>query len=118
MNEEEIIEILKSPLLKSDGYERHQRAIDGLLDLYQKEKEKNYEQSNIIFCLKAENTALKIRLDAIKGVDALDVISKDKIKAKIEEYKKAKDKFDFASVMYDKVNLVVYVLEELLKEEE
>lgn len=38
MSEEEAIEILKSTLLKDDGYERHQKAIDTILELVEKQQ--------------------------------------------------------------------------------
>ena len=44
MSEEEIIDILKSPLLKSDGYERHQKAIERFIIPIPTRKRKEHEK--------------------------------------------------------------------------
>lgn len=66
-----------------------------LLELYNKEKEKNFKRSDMIFCLKAENTKLKNRNKELEEENETlnwyfknqkqNLIHKDKIKEKIEE---------------------------------
>ena len=97
MSEEEIKEIIKIldkfitehklfNIKHSDGLEV---AIEGIIDLYNKEKEKNEK-------LELENEELKeekvkrswVHIKENGEVEPLFYISEDKIKAKIEEYKK------------------------------
>ena len=81
MNEEEIIKILSDEIVALNvGHEKYEEAVEGLLDLYQKEKEKNKE--------------LQIYMKEYlipKSTINLVYISKDKIINKAEEYKKMLD---------------------------
>lgn len=107
MNEEEIMDIIKGKLLMikrmleeddNDGhasaYEMQSEdfeAIQGLLKLYNKEKEKNKEHKTRIRNLECKIIRQKEQISGLRSkyhVDAWledDYISKDKIKAKIEE---------------------------------
>ena len=97
MNEEEIIELVKKEITNTYS-EGKAKALQGLLDLYNKEKEKNKELE-IIACgikaLEANSASDEIyyligKTGFLKGeykhlLD--DYISKDKIKQKIEYYR-------------------------------
>lgn len=101
MNEKEIIDELKVFGEQEKKY-KYGKVILGLLDLYQKEKEKNkeLEERNTDLLLKLEmKKVLFIRKDKVtkkllselyirKDELEKDYISKDKIKAKIEEIDK------------------------------
>lgn len=62
MTEEEAIDVFKSPLLKDDGYERHQMAIETILDLYNKQKEEIEECETRLQEEINENCKLKYEL--------------------------------------------------------
>lgn len=87
LSEEEIIKILKDTisLFNNDTHcfthsdNERVEAIKGLLDLYNKEKEKNKKLNNLIYT--------KLKLNIIEnGICQIDYISKDKIKEKIKYY--------------------------------
>lgn len=80
--------------------------VQGLLDLYQKEKEKNKElEKELDICNDCETA---------QSIAILNSISKDKIKAKIEEYCEKMQKENEHVNCYD---YAVYFLQELLEEE-
>ena len=86
-----------------------------IVDLYNKEKEKNRQSKMRIVQLENEITA---RIEDINKY----FISKDKIKEKIEELekeRKRKDEEDTINPFYDQIDIthIIEVLQELLKEE-
>lgn len=93
MNEEEVLKTINNMLLHAEtqllDYEA--LAIQGLLKLYNKEKEKNKEHKTRIRNLECKIIRQKEQISGLRSkyhVDAWledDYISKDKIKAKIEE---------------------------------
>ena len=101
-------------------------AIQCLLDLYNKEKEKNkeledtlkqtqdswYKDTKIIEKLKKYQEGYKL-LSCSLG----NYINKDKIKAKIEEYENKRDKAPITSVEYDIYIYIIEVLQSLLEKE-
>lgn len=106
---EEDIKILEEMIKKANVenadmndifYGEHIQAIENLISRNKElEKyEKYYETERVIWSRK-------------------DYIPKSKVREKIEEYKNMRDKkFDYLSIMYNKLDLVVQVLEELLEE--
>lgn len=91
-------------------------AVNGLLDLYQKEKEKNKELEK----------KLANRIELLDYMISKDYISKDKIKAKIHAFKEIKkeilsceNKLAKASITYDIVrnDYCEKMLKDLLEEE-
>lgn len=94
MNEEEILNVLTDEIVALNvGHEKYEKAVKGLLDLYSKEKQKNKEHKTRIRNLECKIIRQKEQISGLKSkyhVDAWleeDYISKDKIKAKIEEVK-------------------------------
>lgn len=64
MNEEEIINILTDNIVALNvGYEKYEEAVQGLLDLYNKEKERNKNLEQIEKEHKEENGRLREELD-------------------------------------------------------
>ena len=60
MNEEEIINILTDDIVALNvGYEKYEEAVQGLLDLYNKEKERNKDLEEIEKEHKEENGRLR-----------------------------------------------------------
>ena len=85
-------------------------AINGILDLYNKEKEKNKELNNLIY--------QKLKLNIIEnGMSQNDYISKDKIREKIEWIERNILENDYASDEdCDIAEYQVQALQELLEE--
>lgn len=119
MNEKEIIEILKRDMFMFSC--EQEEAIQGLLDLYNKEKEKNIEllvkldMKKILFARKDHITKeilceYYIRKDEIDK----DYISKDKIREKIKEIRSNKQ-YNFVGTEWSESE-VVGMLEDLLEE--
>lgn len=122
MSEEEIIEVLKEfNKIKVNSYAMQfvnipypklQQAINGILELYKAEKEKNKE-------LEKENAEYKVEEDmTFKCLENTrymsNFISKDKIKEKIEELEKTKlitDEYGKAIL-----RIKIKLLQELLKD--
>lgn len=106
LNEDEAIKILKKitpdDLLNCwEGGEKEFEAIETILDLYQQEKEKNKE-------LEENQNRLAFKTNQyMNDVLSNNIVSKDKIKAKIKELEKR----DYWN--YDEIR----VLKELLEEE-
>lgn len=128
MNKEEIeaIDILKSPLLKSDGYERHQKAIDTILNLIDK------QEIQINECEKAliRERKFKNKIIVKQQKEIENSVSKDKIKDKIKELEEEKTKLNKEAgideniftlpINLSKVSYIVYaieILKDLLKGE-
>lgn len=123
MSEEEIIEIVQDYInyirfKENARYSINQwfMAIEDLLDLYNKEKEKNQKilSDNI-------ETFQKLFAEEISKI----YINKDKIKEKIEERKEKRDtllteisKTLKIYTLYDSYELEIRILEELLESEE
>lgn len=112
MSEEEIIKNIKEMIQWSDR-STYKMALQGLLDLYNKEKEKN----NIL-------VQEKEYLNCIIESDKDNFINKNKIKEKIEELikemeEKRENCSDFTLVIEHALdtNRIIEVLKELLKGE-
>lgn len=130
LNEEEIIDMLieiknhqvaffepkeHKQILKNYFTQEQRDAIQGLLDLYQAEKEKNKLTGNDIENFKAQAYMLgrKDENEAMKGVIERHYISKDKINSKIGEYE---DILQSSIIKEDyklEVEHIIRVLEEL-----
>ena len=121
MSEEEIIEIVKKEIQNTYA-EGKARALQGLLDLYNKEKAKNKElydkgykegltktlQPQILGNWKKSNAnIIKIKSQ---------FVSKDKIKEKVIEVRNRIVKDDFITATQGKLNTIID-LEELLEED-
>lgn len=99
----------------------YQKAIEGLLDLYQKEKEKNRELSNLSENIKifrdknfSDETKYVIALNSnYMNYLKLDYISKDKIREKLNFYKRYGK---IANTNEYVMSVEIEVLEELLEE--
>ncbi len=94
MNEKEAIEILNSQLLKSDGYDRHQKAIDIILNLISKQQKEIEELKTITReyesykCSEDNKIVVASKEYFLNGYFKnflSDYISKNKIKEKLEE---------------------------------
>lgn len=129
MSEEEVIKIIEElkeavrykTIINNEErgeWKREYNALQGLLNLYEKEKEKNKELEGIkadyIRRMKASNEVLRKQ----------GYINKDKIKEKIEELEKDKNKpmpheLDFKAFyrIEDVINVEIGILKELLGEE-
>ena len=144
MSEEEILEIMKNLLLmptdwiiKSSykgnlehiGALQGNEAIDGLLDLYNKEREKNEEYLEYQ-CKKCSNNKICkqnnwcVTMDRIPFIcdnfQNINSVSKDKIKEKIEELEKRLKNDNIQNINQTGYNYYLgqkEVLEELLKGE-
>lgn len=84
-------------------YPNQIEALQGLLDLYNKEKEKNFKRSDMIFLLKAENTKLKDEVKTLENADLTTVYMDgyyDGMKAKIIKDKNAK------TIEIKKINII------------
>lgn len=135
MNEEEIIKRLTKPKkytlieilrkFKRDGIENYiitkPELVQGLLDLYNKEKERNKDLEQIEQEHKEENGRLRDRIKELEKVILLDskpiilgMIPISRIKEKIEELTKIKG--DLAT--YIATSERIKVLQELLEESE
>ncbi len=69
MNEEEIINILTDDIVALNvGYEKYEEAVQGLLDLYNKEKERNKDLEQIEKEHKEENGMLREELENIEYI--------------------------------------------------
>lgn len=138
MNEEEIMKNYNKFYKEKDGNltitidhsakDEIDKAIQGILELYKAEKEKNkaydklLERYNKLVCC-------HLQYEEMTGIDLLlpdtvDVISKSKIKAKIEELEKEMDEksencCDFTLIHEHEIdtNGIIQVLQELLEEE-
>ena len=112
MNEDEIIEIVKNEITNTYA-EGKAIAFQSLLDLYQKEKEKNKKIVNDFENIKAQSYMLG-RTDeneAMKGVIQRHYISKDKIRELLEKYDK-NIAWDSADDHYYFTKFIVELLEE------
>ena len=110
MSEEEILKNIKE-LIQWNDYNTYKIALQGLLDLYNKEKEKNINQFT-------EIESLKYAMPNMKHIDIINqnYISKDKIKREIEELQSMiVDVYwkEFQTV----VNFAIKELQELLEED-
>lgn len=109
MSEEEIIKMLKeysatNPFQKSMFYVSNlHEAIQGLLDLYNKEKEKNKILDNMLLVNKEQ-------YEFIKNKD--NYISKDKIKQCIEKLEIEKKFYFEKQVIQGRIDLLQELLEE------
>lgn len=103
-------------------FSKQKKAIQGLLDLYNKQKERVVEDDLVKYCrrtLPKDTIAIMMCNDDFCRNFGNDFISKDKIKAKIEELKeeikgiidKEKDVEDYQCEQYYKIQ----VLQELLE---
>lgn len=92
------------------------KAIQGLLDLYKQEKEKNKELKKY-YATRKEVEDLKETIACLHE-SAKDYISKDKIKEKIEELKKEQKEYENSQEweIQDDIVAQINVLEELLEE--
>ena len=90
MNEEEIINILTDDIVALNvGYEKYEEAVQGLLDLYNKEKERNKDLEEIEKEHKEENGRLRDRIKELEEIanwhiehlteDIADYIDDDKV---------------------------------------
>ena len=72
MNEEEIINILTDDIVALNvGYEKYEEAVQSLLDLYNKEKERNKDLEEIEKEHKKENGRLREEISQYKRIDKL-----------------------------------------------
>ncbi len=131
MNEEEIINILTDDIVALNvGYEKYEEAVQGLLDLYNKEKERNKDLEQIEKEHKEENGMLREELENIEYIKrnfdyCLEQKIKEgielKVKEKIEEYNKMidatfKEKTCFADNRRNTCMEIIHILQELLEE--
>lgn len=129
MSEEEIIDIVKEikshqvafyepkehkQILKNYFTKEQSDAIQGLLDLYQAEKEKNEELEMRLLEKDLYIDGLKEdRRIAIEEIQEEYYISKDKIKEKIEEYEEILQSSIIKEDYKKEVEHIIRVLEEL-----
>lgn len=136
MNEEEIKDIIKDflelrEIHSSDNMIKsylsiYKEAVQELLNLYNKEKEKNFKRSDMIFLLKAENTKLKDEVKALENADLTTVYMngfydgekkwKNKIQKKIEEISGMNEIADIEREIYNRMEYVIEILLELVEE--
>ncbi len=117
MSEEEIIRnvkrIIEYKVISNYINNNDSNAIQGLLDLYQKEKEKNWKYQ--VYCL-PNDVGVK-NGDKIITFDTSNYINKDKIREKIKEFE---DSYMISSISDSEekeyYKLVIIVLQELLEE--
>lgn len=93
-------------------------TMQGLLDLYQKEKEKNKRYEKY---LKSKDKQHEQVLEYLETEKENEYLSKDKIRAKIEEIKAKKDFPEFADYEWSDTEKILFhqadILEDLLEEE-
>ena len=134
MSEDEAINFLKN-IVKQNGdldthttvpfYKKEAKAIETILDLYQKEKEKNKELEDITRAyngmkgIMPEGNPIVIAdkeyFDSGRFVERY--ISKDKIRAKIEEVKRKREE-EWETAGISMLGSAIDVLNELLEENE
>lgn len=113
MSEEEIIKEVKGFLDFEEGISM--KTIQCLLDLYNKEKDKNIELYKEIDKLQEKNQVLKVmsQNNFTNAFMESNYISKDKINSKIEEYKEILDSPIIKEDYKLEVQHIIGVLKEL-----
>lgn len=123
MSEEEIINILSDEIVSLNvGHEKYKQAVKGLLDLYQKEKEKNKRFFNGEIFTKNQieivQKAVKEGIEEQVPKEMKNFISKNKIKELSNKYENEIDKTGFLVRLnqFNLLRVVINDLDELLEE--
>lgn len=128
MNEEEIINILTDDIVALNvGYEKYEEAVQGLLDLYNKEKEKNKELTDKLKdCDLHYSKLYKFHNNNCVTKDRINQIIDELIKLYFEEDSYCFSGFMFNNKTFNSLNIkeemtvmqLLKHLQRLLKQEE